>query len=460
MALVHRYARGLIVAAALVAAAVAAWVSVQRMPRSLTWPALFITALQLCLAAASVAALTAFGVYEAIRRSTRLKIGLPVEHSVQRAALSGLWAPPLLILLHRNSPWALVPAILLAAVLHRLWRRTSPVSFPGDSRMPHSVAIAALAQLSAAATVAGEMVWACAACACAALLLWGRIWRPTRKPRILRHSLTPSRRVLAMSLTAALLTVAGLTQFLRPGFGFGEGSLMATLFGGGSSDTGKRAGPPRDPRKYTSDDLSLSHRAIILYPEQKPGVIGLIPPLPQMRAELGGARRDENLRIPFFGVYWVLRRPDRQPPPGAITMRGNPAFQSFRSNDSVPLTMEARQNLGVMVNVHSCEAIEVAILNADKYKHTVRIELFLRNTALPGKPSVSLGVLPVLSEARFRFPLPGIVVEETISFPVPKTIALDEFDELQVRFETANLRADRSPRISIESFRLVPRRPA
>jgi hypothetical protein len=267
-----------------------------------------------------------------------------------------------------------------------------------------------------------------------------------------------------MVTAAALLTMGGLTHFLRGGIGGGEGGLLAGLFGGGGElQTGGKRGPGRDPRKFTSDDLSLSHRAIILWPEQTPGVIGLTPPLPQLGARLQGRHAERPLAIPFSGVYWLLRDPDRAPPPGAITMRGNPAHRSFRSNDSAPLKMEARQNLGVMVSTRCCDAIEISILNADTYQHTVMMELLIRNTALPGKPVVSLGVRPVLSEVRFRFfgmarMAQGIVMEETLSYPLPAGLPLQQFDELWVRFETARMRADRSPRISIESFRLAPRR--
>jgi hypothetical protein len=170
-------------------------------------------------------------------------------------------------------------------------------------------------------------------------------------------------------------------------------------------------------------------------------------------------KEEEDLRIPFYGVYWLLRPPDKMPPPTALTMRGSPSRRSFRTNDGAPLTMEARQNLGILVDVSCCSAIEVSIFNSDKYSGTVQVELVLSNTALRGRPSVSLGRLPVRSESRFRFfSAPGIVVEEKLVFPLPEALPFRQFDEFSVRFVTASMRADHAPRISVESFRLVRRR--
>ena len=119
---------------------------------------------------------------------------------------------------------------------------------------------------------------------------------------------------------------------------------------------------------------------MIIWPEEKPRVT-LVPPTPRLGPSFGRARAENPLSIPFFGVYWIYRPPDKQPPPDSLVLRGSPADRRLRSTDRVHLNMEARQNLGALFPIDCCSAVELILDNADRYFGTVTIELLLRDTS-------------------------------------------------------------------------------
>jgi hypothetical protein len=51
----------------------------------------------------------------------------------------------------------------------------------------------------------------------------------------------------------------------------------------------------------------------------------------------------------------------------------------------------------------------------------------------------------------------GTPVEETITFPIPSVLRVERFDELRVIFQRALGRLDKSARVVIERFVLIPR---
>jgi len=190
-----------------------------------------------------------------------------------------------------------------------------------------------------------------------------------------------------------------------------------------------------------------------LYPEVEPHTRLVAPPLP---ATTGfGPARSDPLTIPFDGVYWFWRGPSDRPPTNSIVMHGSPSARFFRSTDGDGMSMEARQNLGFMVDPKRYGAIEILIENADPFPNTVSILLKIRDTTVPGKPLLSLGMegvsAPASSAAR------GTVATQLLRFRIPSAISIGSFDELTVSYYLKGARSDRSARIAIERFRLVPR---
>jgi hypothetical protein len=96
---------------------------------------------------------------------------------------------------------------------------------------------------------------------------------------------------------------------------------------------------------------SGKYRGVILWAEAKPPV-ALIVPRPASGRRTN--RSTQPLSIPFDGVYWFFKFPDRQPPKDSYSLRGSPSETAFRSSDSVPLEMEGRQNFVNLLEVSCC----------------------------------------------------------------------------------------------------------
>jgi hypothetical protein len=119
--------------------------------------------------------------------------------------------------------------------------------------------------------------------------------------------------------------------------------------------------------------------------------------------------------------------------------------------------MEALQKLDQAINLGCCRAIQIAISNGDRYFGTLALELILIDTKATGQPAQSLGTREVLSRPTRKSPvLPDFLLPEILDFPIPRSSRIRQFDEIQVRFHRTSMRIDRSAKISIDRFILVP----
>jgi hypothetical protein len=94
------------------------------------------------------------------------------------------------------------------------------------------------------------------------------------------------------------------------------------------------------------------------------------------------------------------------------------------------------------------------VSNADRYPNTVSLELILRE--LPDKTSQSLGTMPVTSAPNLETD-PVSPVGETLEFVVPPEPRVRMFNELTVVYHRDRMRRDKSARVAIERFILIPR---
>jgi hypothetical protein len=199
---------------------------------------------------------------------------------------------------------------------------------------------------------------------------------------------------------------------------------------------------------------SGKYRGVILWQDVKPVPV-LAPPRPSL--ETGPSQSKQPLIIPFDGVYWFYKYPDRRPPQDSYSARGNPSATTFRSADAIPLQMEARQNFINAFDMSCCSRIDVEILNADRYPGTLSIDLILANLSLPGEPSQPLGVRPVTSTPQPATGDEVLPVPEILSFAVPADPKISQFDSATVRFLRAGKRGVSSARVAVERFTLIPR---
>ena len=233
--------------------------------------------------------------------------------------------------------------------------------------------------------------------------------------------------------------------------------VLQALFGEGHTEAAKSA-EPSTTRNLTMLVSGDSVAGVILRPEVDEHVT-LVPPLPahSVFGRKMEARKTDPITIPFFGAYWYFRSSDKGLPANAVETRGNPAFLTFKTTDFSPISMEARQNFGSVINLSCCQAIEVVIANGDRRPDTVQMELILSNTTLPGRPHQSLGLLPVKSTERGTSGDDRRPVSEALRFQFPEQAAMGGFDEVIVRFHLYFLRDEWSAKIAIEKFRIIPR---
>ena len=79
------------------------------------------------------------------------------------------------------------------------------------------------------------------------------------------------------------------------------------------------------------------------------------------------------LLIPFDGVYWFFKSPDVRPPGTSRQAHASPETVDIRSTDGRPLSIEAHDYLGSLINVDCCSRIQIAVRNADRYPDTVSL---------------------------------------------------------------------------------------
>jgi len=236
---------------------------------------------------------------------------------------------------------------------------------------------------------------------------------------------------------------------------------LQALFGEGNTAVGSESNPRKqelNSRKSTALLAGDSEPGVILRPKVMDHVT-IVPPPPTRRVfdAKPSWRTTDPVSIPFYGAYWIFKASDKTLPAGAIDVRGDPDSLTFRTTDFSPISMEARQNFGSSIQLSCCGAIELVISNADRRPGTVRVELILTNTSLPGQPGQSLGVLPVDSTLHW---FPGDdrpPVTEVLSFRLPAQPAIQSFDEATIRFEMRSPRERFSAKIAVEKFRLIPR---
>jgi hypothetical protein len=391
-----------------------------------------------------------------------------------RASSAAVWFAPCVILLTQLSPAAALPALILVVnathLLYIQWRvKQPPLETPRDTRLFATAqlperrvfsefgpgfAISLTVQTGVCAVLLHHPVLAGFSFAAGAALatvfaLASRAVQP-KPPKSM------PRAFLGLALTVLLaigLTIGGMMPNLMRGPG-GNGSAF------GNTPAGQPPGMPGSGRDDLPD-ASAGNLAdsgfpgVILWPEIKP-IPTLIAPMPQTPDGGGAPVMPRPLSIPFSGEYWMFRWPYARPPKTSFFQRGSPAALSFSSTDHMALQMEARHKLDQPIALSCCSAIRLEVRNADRYPNTISLELVLINNEQPGAPSLNLGHYNVTSRPDVsRDPVTPIA--ETLEFPIPSTAALESFNEFRVVFQRSYRRADKSAKLAIDRFVLMPR---
>jgi hypothetical protein len=287
--------------------------------------------------------------------------------------------------------------------------------------------------------------------------LWGWFFTAEKAP-----SDEDIRSILRVAMTVALaivVTAASLIPYLKhdPGSG-GLGFFFASKIGQRLSPRKQQEQTGREKNfEGPMSDFDDAYSGIVLWPK-KQKLTPLVAPAPLLgNYQLGISRSANPLVVPFNGVYWFFKAPDVRPPRGSHEAHGNPELLTTRSTDRRPLSMEAHQNLGTLIDLNCCSRIQVAIRNTDRYPETVSLELILTDTSLPKRLSQSLGTIMVKSTRPWKLYGDRPPVSETLTFEVPVRSVINRFDEVTVVFRLDPARADFGAKIGIERFLLVPR---
>ena len=216
-----------------------------------------------------------------------------------------------------------------------------------------------------------------------------------------------------------------------------------------------RAIAPVDHR-VPIETSAKSYSGVILWPLPEKHT-KIVPPSPEKHSVTQRAH-SIILKIPFDGVYWYFKLPDKRPKPSARVLHGNPTKVNIHSTDWRPIRMEARQNLGILVDTNCCVRIRVAIQNADNSPGRIALGVILTNTTVPGKPSIALGQQPVVSSQPGRFSINRPPVNEVLEFRIPAASRIRQFDQITVLFEAAPERALGGVKVAIQQFMLIPAR--
>ena len=211
------------------------------------------------------------------------------------------------------------------------------------------------------------------------------------------------------------------------------------------------AAPPREAIPDSGPFPDGSFPGVVLLPEVRPVPL-LVAPRPTDYGLNGMPTRPFG--IPFGGQYWFYRWTYRRPPFNSFYRKGRPDVLSFSTTDHWPLQMEARQTLDDPIDLSCCRKIQVQIWNADRYPDTVSLELYLMESDLAQTPTLYLGRVPVQSKPDLSYE-PVTAVPELLDFPIPAGTT-GSYSVFKVMFHRARSRADKSARIAIERFILVP----
>lgn len=432
----------------------------------------------------------------AIRRVERVD----VVGATLRTSAVAVWFAPATMLLSSFSAWGMPAALVLVVTATRLLYSQWQLDYPDEPTAPvlvgqpagqlgigylpspglprhlgPALVVATAFQSGLAAELLRHYLLAAAlfVLSTSILTVFGisaGVWNSQRQPSFPRSVFG----LLLTLILAAALGVIGVTGGSGSGFGLGSGDgSIADLFkkgkpGGPDLQAVKKAPPPAEakggngpgapppprPPQTRTGDLGGSFPGVILWPEIRPVTL-IVPPLPSMGS--GYATPSHPLGIPFGGEYWMYRwLAFKRPPPNSFFERGSPSNLSFSTTDRWPLQMEAHQKLEQSIDPACCGKIQIEILNADRYPGTVSLELILISNEYSISASQSLGQAPVLSTPNLKAD-PIVPVPETLEYVVPPAGGLKQFNEFQVAFRRARQRADKSARISIERFVLVPR---
>jgi hypothetical protein len=397
----------------------------------------------------------------------------PLSVIALSSAAGSVLIPPAVLLFRQDSPWLVLVTAIAAAALASCWRAVVPLDpgspWPGRTEMftatlqprPRDFRAFWLAlgiyaagfELADHDTVTASGLLA----VCGFALAW--------QLTLASDDSTPGGtlrrraawRLLVTALPAILITFLAL-QAWNP--------RLTDASVGGAGTAGDRDGSGQDSSKQNREKQSgpmgfglSGYQSIILWPiaDKTRFVMPAPPGISTNFDRFAGPRT-----IRFDGSYWYFQQPQKAPGPEAKVAHGTPLAANVRSNNLVPLSMEAHQKLGTRIRLAYCNAIVVEVENCDRLPGNVSLGLALSDSRATAKAhrvngDLYLGLQSVVPAT----PAPDATVcvprIQALRFPIPDVSPTRKFDEIKVIFSPDPRRSDVGAKMAVKQFELVPR---
>jgi hypothetical protein len=200
-------------------------------------------------------------------------------------------------------------------------------------------------------------------------------------------------------------------------------------------------------------DIS-GYRRIILWPapEKKKLVVPLLS-----NVSSTGFNPRKPLTIRFDGSYWYYQPRYNALGTRAHVARGSPESVDIHSANRIPLIMEAHQLLAAPVPLSCCREMHVSLKNYDNARGLIGLGVLLTDSTSIGRPTLYLEQQTIASTEPDHFTIKSSPATETLSYRLPVTGKIHQFDQITVVFFPDTQRPYTAPRITIEQFELIPR---
>jgi hypothetical protein len=284
---------------------------------------------------------------------------------------------------------------------------------------------------------------------CAFMLSWKLRSDDTRAPGNQEGRSRAALRLARAASTAVLVTMGLLLLGLSHGAFFGAMGVSAH----NRTPSGRRI--PQQHKGTANPASGISgYERIILWPLPEKKKIVVPPP---SRLAHAGFITSKPMTIPFAGAYWYFQPRANGVGTRAHVARGSPLTVNVRSNNHIPLIMEAHQALGAAIPLARCREMQVSIENSDNAPGMIALGVLLTDSTSLGKPTFYLGQQTVVSTEPDRFAVKSSPVSEVLHFPIPNHTRIEEFDEITIVFFPDAERPYTGAKIAIKQFDLVPR---
>jgi hypothetical protein len=152
-----------------------------------------------------------------------------------------------------------------------------------------------------------------------------------------------------------------------------------------------------------------------------------------------------------------VQPPNKLPGPNAHQAHGTPLEFDIRSSNSLPVTMQAHQDLFGSIPVARCREIDVEIENRDNLAGRVSLALLLTTGSSTRGRTIVVGQQVIATTQPENFAFKAAPVRETLRFAVPSSLPAERFGGFTVLLLPDIEHTFVAPRIAVEQFEIFPR---